>query len=144
MALLPNPRVLFLDEPFEAIDPVTSQDHARPAANRGRAAGITVFLTSHILSVAEQIATQVVMIRKGKIVWNSPVGRAAAVAGAALLRLGGIARGGGTGMARPAAILRALGRPSAGTGSPSRRMAATIFFLVTVLLLGRAGGYIYS
>ena len=36
--------------------------------------GITVFLTSHILSVVEQIATQLVMIRKGKVIWNSPVG----------------------------------------------------------------------
>ena len=34
--------------------------------------GVTVFLTSHILSVAAEIATQVAMIRKGKIVWNSP------------------------------------------------------------------------
>ena len=71
MALLPNPQVLFLDEPFEAIDPVTSRimrDMLQSAARRG----ITVFLTSHILSVAEEIATQLVMIRKGKIVWNSP------------------------------------------------------------------------
>jgi len=71
MALLPNPLVLFLDEPFEAIDPVTSKimrDLLESAARRG----ITVFLTSHILPVAEQIATQVVMIRKGKIVWDSP------------------------------------------------------------------------
>ena len=73
MALLPNPRVLFLDEPFEAIDPVTSKimrDLLDSAARRG----ITVFLTSHILAMVERIATQVVMIRKGKIVWNSPVG----------------------------------------------------------------------
>lgn len=73
MALLPNPRVLFLDEPFEAVDPVTSRimrDLLQSAARRG----VTVFLTSHILSVAEEIATQVVMIRKGKIVWNSPAG----------------------------------------------------------------------
>ena len=71
MALLPNPRVLFLDEPFEAIDPVTSKimrDLLESAARRG----ITVFLTSHILSVVEQLATQLVMIRKGKIVWDSP------------------------------------------------------------------------
>ena len=70
MALLPNPRVLFLDEPFEAIDPVTSKimrDLLESAARRG----ITVFLTSHILPVVEQLATQVVMIRKGKKVWNS-------------------------------------------------------------------------
>jgi ABC-2 type transport system ATP-binding protein len=73
MALLPNPRVLFLDEPFEAIDPVTSKimrDMLLSVARRG----VTVFLTSHILSVVEQIATQVVMIRKGKIVWDSPTG----------------------------------------------------------------------
>jgi ABC-2 type transport system ATP-binding protein len=73
MALLPNPAVLFLDEPFEAIDPVTSKimrDLLDSAARRG----ITVFLTSHILSVVERIATQLVMIRKGRIVWDSPVG----------------------------------------------------------------------
>jgi ABC-2 type transport system ATP-binding protein len=73
MAMLPNPRVVFLDEPFEAVDPVTSKmmrDLLQSAARRG----ITVFLTSHILSMAEEIATQIVMIRKGKMVWNSPVG----------------------------------------------------------------------
>jgi ABC-2 type transport system ATP-binding protein len=71
MALLPNPRVLFLDEPFEAIDPVTSKtmrDLLQSAARHG----ITVFLTSHILPVAEEIATQLIMIRKGRIVWDSP------------------------------------------------------------------------
>jgi ABC-2 type transport system ATP-binding protein len=71
MALLPNPRVLFLDEPFEAIDPVTSKimrDLLQSASRRG----ITVFLTSHILPVAEEIATQLIMLRKGKIVWDSP------------------------------------------------------------------------
>jgi ABC-2 type transport system ATP-binding protein len=72
MALLPNPRVLFLDEPFEAVDPVTSKimrDLLESAARHG----ITIFLTSHILSMVEQIATQLVMIRKGRIVWDSPV-----------------------------------------------------------------------
>jgi ABC-2 type transport system ATP-binding protein len=72
MALLPNPQALFLDEPFEAIDPVTSKimrDLLQAASRRG----ITVFLTSHILSMVEQIATQLAMIRRGKIVWDSPV-----------------------------------------------------------------------
>ena len=70
MALLPNPEALFLDEPFEAIDPVTSKmirDLLVTAAGRG----VTVFLTSHILSVVERIANQFVMIRGGKMVWNS-------------------------------------------------------------------------
>jgi ABC-2 type transport system ATP-binding protein len=70
MALLPNPQALFLDEPFEAIDPVTSKtmrDLLVTAARRG----ITVFLTSHILPVVEHIASQLVMIRQGRMVWNS-------------------------------------------------------------------------
>ena len=73
MALLPNPRVLFLDEPFEAIDPVTSKIMRGLLESVARR-GVTVFLTSHILQVVEQIATQLVMIRKGKIVWDSPTG----------------------------------------------------------------------
>lgn len=70
MALLPNPQALFLDEPFEAIDPVTSKamrDILVAAAKRG----VTVFLTSHILPVAQEIATQFMIIREGKIVWQA-------------------------------------------------------------------------
>jgi len=70
MALLPNPEVLFLDEPFEAIDPVTSKI-MRDILVAIAARGVTVFLTSHILTMVEQIAHQFVIIRAGKIVWNS-------------------------------------------------------------------------
>jgi len=71
MALLPNPQVLFLDEPFEAIDPVTGKMmHDLLVTLAGR--GVTIFLTSHILSVAERIAHQFIMIRGGRMVWNSP------------------------------------------------------------------------
>jgi ABC-2 type transport system ATP-binding protein len=70
MALLPNPEALFLDEPFEAIDPATSRI-MRALLVSAAARGITVFLTSHILPVAERIAHRFVMIRDGKIVWNS-------------------------------------------------------------------------
>lgn len=69
MALLPNPEALFLDEPFEAVDPVTSSvmaDILRQAASRG----VTVFLTSHILAMATRIADQFVIIRGGRIVMN--------------------------------------------------------------------------
>ncbi|MBV9742869.1 MAG: ABC transporter ATP-binding protein, partial [Acidobacteriia bacterium] len=70
MALLHNPDVLFLDEPFEAIDPVTSRvmhELLVKAATRG----ITVFLTSHILATVERIATRFVIVRNGKTVLNA-------------------------------------------------------------------------
>jgi ABC-2 type transport system ATP-binding protein len=69
MALLPAPRCLFLDEPFEAIDPVTSRtirELLRSLAGRG----MTIFLTSHILPLAERIATRILFIRDGRLVWN--------------------------------------------------------------------------
>jgi ABC-2 type transport system ATP-binding protein len=72
MALLPNPQVLFLDEPFEAIDPVTAKI-MRELLHSVAKHGVTVFLTSHILSMVERIADQIVMIRKGTKVWDSGV-----------------------------------------------------------------------
>jgi ABC-2 type transport system ATP-binding protein len=72
LALLHNPRVLFLDEPFEGVDPVTSRtirDLLAAIAQRG----ITIFLTSHILSIVDRLAGQILMLRKGRIVWNSEI-----------------------------------------------------------------------
>jgi len=70
MALLPNPQALFLDEPFEGIDPVTAETIRlllRASAQRG----ITVLLTSHILSLVDRVADQVVMINHGQIVLDT-------------------------------------------------------------------------
>ena len=70
MALLHNPRVLMLDEPFEGIDPVSSvtiRDLLLTAASHG----IAVFLTSHDLSMIGQLAGEIKMIRGGRIVFSS-------------------------------------------------------------------------
>jgi ABC-2 type transport system ATP-binding protein len=70
MALIHNPPVLFLDEPFEAIDPLTSRTIGELLVKISRR-GTTVFLTSHILATIERMATQFVLIREGRIAWNS-------------------------------------------------------------------------
>lgn len=70
MALLHNPKVLFLDEPFEGIDPVTSKT-LRQLLGTLAERGVTIFLTSHILTIVERLASQIVMIRDGRSVWNS-------------------------------------------------------------------------
>jgi len=76
MALLHNPRVLFLDEPFEGIDPVTAKS-IRDLLTTIAGRGVTVFFTSHILSIVDRLATQILMIRAGNIVWNSAIGELA-------------------------------------------------------------------
>jgi ABC-2 type transport system ATP-binding protein len=70
MALIHNPPVLFLDEPFEAIDPMTSRTISELLSTiAGR--GTTVFLTSHILSTIEKMASHFMVIRSGRIVWSA-------------------------------------------------------------------------
>ncbi len=67
MALLHNPRVLFLDEPFEGIDPGSSRNiKDLLAALAGK--GVTVFVTSHILEVVERLIEQFAIIIRGEVV----------------------------------------------------------------------------
>jgi ABC-2 type transport system ATP-binding protein len=71
LALLHNPQVLFLDEPFEGVDPVTAKTiHDLLVTLAGL--GVTIFFTSHILSIVERIATHYILIRDGRIAWNTP------------------------------------------------------------------------
>lgn len=67
MALLHNPQVLFLDEPFEGIDPVTSRNIKDLLIKIARK-GVTVFLTSHILEVVERLVDSFAIIVSGEIV----------------------------------------------------------------------------
>ena len=57
-ALLPAPELLFLDEPFEGVDAVTSRT-IRDLLAGYVARGSTVFLTSHILELVEKLCTHV-------------------------------------------------------------------------------------
>jgi ABC-2 type transport system ATP-binding protein len=66
-ALLPAPRLLFLDEPFEGIDALASRqikDLLHAFVGRGG----TIFLTSHILEIVERLCDHIGVIAKGRIV----------------------------------------------------------------------------
>ena len=66
-ALLPNPDLLFLDEPFEGVDAVASRvlrDTLKSSVKRGA----TVFLTSHVLEIVEKLCTDVGIIAQGRLV----------------------------------------------------------------------------
>jgi ABC-2 type transport system ATP-binding protein len=66
-ALIHNPEVLFLDEPFNGIDAVTSRSirHILQSAVRS---GITVFFSSHILEVVERLCSRLAIINNGRLV----------------------------------------------------------------------------
>jgi ABC-2 type transport system ATP-binding protein len=66
-ALLPNPDLLFLDEPFEGVDAVTSRT-IRDLLAGFVARGSTIFLTSHVLEIVEKLCSHVGIIVKGELV----------------------------------------------------------------------------
>jgi ABC-2 type transport system ATP-binding protein len=66
MALLHKPKVLLLDEPFEGIDPASSAVIQMLLGQLSRD-GVTILLTSHILSVVQKIATRVVILHRGRV-----------------------------------------------------------------------------
>ena len=65
-ALLHSPPVLILDEPTDGLDPI-ERSHAR-ALLREVAQETTVLLSTHLLEEAEEIATRVVLLARGRIV----------------------------------------------------------------------------
>jgi ABC-2 type transport system ATP-binding protein len=65
-ALLPNPDLLFLDEPFEGVDAITSRV-IRDLLAGFVARGSTVFLTSHVLEIVERLCTHVGIIVGGRL-----------------------------------------------------------------------------
>jgi ABC-2 type transport system ATP-binding protein len=72
MALLHNPKILFLDEPFEGIDPVASRS-IKDLLIHMSGKGITIFLTSHILEVVERLVHSFALIVHGEIVCSQTV-----------------------------------------------------------------------
>lgn len=68
-ALIPNPDLLFLDEPFEGVDAVASRV-LRDVLRRCVQRGATVFLTSHVLEIVEKLCTAVGIIARGRLVYE--------------------------------------------------------------------------
>ncbi|MGD8375027.1 MAG: ABC transporter ATP-binding protein [Acidobacteriota bacterium] len=79
-ALLPAPRLLFLDEPFEGIDAVASRQMKDLLRNYVRDGG-TIFLTSHILEIVERLSDHVGVIQRGRLVAQGPLAELKAGAG---------------------------------------------------------------
>jgi ABC-2 type transport system ATP-binding protein len=72
-ALLPAPKLLFLDEPFEGIDAVASRQ-IKDLLLSFVARGGTIFLTSHILEIVERLSTHIGVIARGRMVAQGSIG----------------------------------------------------------------------
>jgi ABC-2 type transport system ATP-binding protein len=66
-ALVNRPRILFLDEPTEGLDP-TSAENIRHIILQERERGATVFLTTHDMLEADRLSNRVAFINQGQIV----------------------------------------------------------------------------
>ena len=67
-ALLPDPKLLILDEPTNGLDPAGIQE-IRDLLSDLAKRGVTVFVSSHLLSEIEMIAEYLVMLRKGEVIF---------------------------------------------------------------------------
>jgi len=67
VALLHAPRLLVLDEPFEAVDPVSAAT-IRTILHRFVAGGGSVVMSSHVMALVEQLCDRVAVVADGKVV----------------------------------------------------------------------------
>lgn len=73
-AVIHEPRVLFLDEPFEGIDAVSSR-LVRSILQQLIDSGVTIFLTSHILEIVEKLCSHIAIIHQGRLVARGSLDR---------------------------------------------------------------------
>ncbi len=66
-ALLHNPRAIIIDEPMVGLDPRSARVVKDLLKDRARA-GVAIFLSTHILQVAEELADRIGILNRGKLV----------------------------------------------------------------------------
>lgn len=69
-ALLGNPKILLLDEPTNGLDPAGIQEMRELICSLPASFGITVLISSHLLSEMDQMATHVGIINQGQLIFQ--------------------------------------------------------------------------
>ena len=69
-ALLGNPKILLLDEPTNGLDPAGIQEMRELVCSLPKQYGMTVLVSSHLLSEIDQMATHVGIINQGELIFQ--------------------------------------------------------------------------
>lgn len=69
-ALLGNPKLLLLDEPTNGLDPAGIQEMRELICSLPKQYGMTVLVSSHLLSEIDQMATHVGIINQGELIFQ--------------------------------------------------------------------------
>jgi ABC-2 type transport system ATP-binding protein len=72
-ALLPHPRLLILDEPGDGLDPEGIHELREMIRRLHRDLGLTILLSSHLLTEVEQICTRIAVLKTGRLVFEGTV-----------------------------------------------------------------------
>lgn len=67
LALVHEPRILFLDEPTTGLDPASRRDVWREVRRLNRQLGMTIFLTTQYLEEADELADTIAILNQGKL-----------------------------------------------------------------------------
>ena len=79
-AMIINPKVLLLDEPFNYLDPSSQMTIAHMIQRICKEQGTTVIISSHNLNFVADISTRILLLEKGKLVKDLPNADGAAIA----------------------------------------------------------------
>jgi ABC-2 type transport system ATP-binding protein len=69
-ALLPQPELLILDEPGDGLDPEGIHEMRQTILRLRRELGLTILLSSHLLSEMQQLCTRIAVLNQGRIVFD--------------------------------------------------------------------------
>jgi ABC-2 type transport system ATP-binding protein len=85
-AVVHEPQLLILDEPFSGLDPV-SMDALRETVYELRRKGTTIVLSTHDMAMAERLCDSVIMLHRGRKVLDGPLGQIQASRSGTLIRV---------------------------------------------------------
>jgi ABC-2 type transport system ATP-binding protein len=73
LALLSNPELLILDEPVNGLDPAGIIETRELLLRLNKELGMTIFLSSHLLSEIEKLVTHIGILHKGRLIFQGSI-----------------------------------------------------------------------